>query len=441
MNRNIIFGILLLLSMNAMAVTSASQAINALNSTQDDITVSDKPVKSSPVTIQPDRQNTNITEDKKQLAKKHRKYYAPKQSTKNFIDSMIFDFSYSGDISGILLELKKYDNSLKILPSSGAVIRLPVNIDLQGVNLQDIINAVYEQTNHQAKLLYHNGTIMISYANSVDVGKDAVEESLKWQKGNAPKPILKRDGIIRFPFGEYQPVITCEPTQLCDMELQPGEEINGIAIGDSVNWNEGDNGIPIIYSGIAGTLTPHLILKPNRGGLDTSLVITTSRRTYMIKLKSSYNGYLARVGFYYPDEMIQKFELNKQDLRNQLSVQNNNKAEGVVVDLSKINNKYSISGEDYPWKPTSVYDDGTHVYIQMPIGVDPRSLPGLCVLVDGDDSETKCEFVNFKYDNHIYIVDKLFNKARLMNGYDDYQQVVTITRNPEKGFWSRLFGG
>ena len=439
----------LMFTISAATAATNSESTDALFMNSNSLTSINKIDKESskPIIIE----GCSSKEQPKPAVKKQypKRNIAVKNVTKpvGYINNLIFDFNYSGDVSGVPNALRKFDGRINIIQNSGTKSELQINIDLQRVKLQDVIDAINIQTNQKAKLIYlqDNNSIYILYANNFNVGQNAVDESLKWQKGIAPKPVLRRDGVVRFPFGEYQPEVICQPQQLCDIELQTGEDINGIAIGDSVNWNEEDKGLPVIYSGTSGNLTPHLVLKPNRGGLDTSLMVTTSRRTYMLKLKSALNGYVARVGFYYPNEMIQRYENNKQDIRNQ----GNNEAvgvsktpQGITVDLSKINSKYTIDGDNYSWKPTQVYDDGTHVYIQMPVDVDARSLPGLCVIPDGDDTETKCQYVNWKYDNHIYIIDELFNKVLLMNGYGDYQQTITITKNPDKpGFWARLFGG
>lgn len=364
----------------------------------------------------------------------------------NPLADMIFDFNYSGDISGLPLQLRNYDSHLVTLHPLGSRKALSVNISLQGARIDDISDAIATQTNDQVHLVFNAGddSVRLNYLGAIDVGRDAVSESLKWQQGGVPRPILKQDGVVRFPYGEYQPVVTCQPLNLCDVELQAGEDVQGIVIGDSQRWNEGDSGIPLVYSGVAGNLTPHLVLKPSQGGLDTTLMVTTSKRTYMIRIKSALNGYVARVGFYYPAEMIQKFTDNKAKLKNGETEQTlsvNPDVKIPLIDLSKVNYAYTVSGDDYVWKPTQIFDDGVSVYIQLPDSVNSRSLPGLCVLVDGDDSETKCEMVNFRFNDHFYIVDKLFNQARLINGYGDYMQIITLKRKPDKpGFWSRLFG-
>lgn len=370
------------------------------------------------------------------------KYKAQLVSPK--LGSQTFDFSYSGNVINIPALLRQYDSSLIILPALGQKKALEVNLNLQGVNLTDINDAITSQTSNQVSLIYDeiSDSLRLSFSTTLDVGKDAVSESLKWQNGVAPKPVLQSDGVVRFPYGEYQPVVTCQPLNLCDIELQAGEDIQGIVIGDSARWNEGDQGIPIVYSGSGNNLIPHLVLKPNQSGLDTSLLVTTSKRTYSFKLKSASSGYVVRVGFYYPAEMVRIFDAKKAQLREERMASGtvtNPDMKMSLFDLSRANYKYSIEGKDYAWKPTQVFDDGRSVYIQLPPGVDSRSLPGICVLVDGGD-DSSCEMVNFRYNNHFFIVDKLFNQAKLINGYGDSMETITIQRNPKPGFWARLFG-
>ncbi|MBP9742405.1 MAG: P-type conjugative transfer protein TrbG [Burkholderiales bacterium] len=363
------------------------------------------------------------------------------------LSEQLLDITYSGDVSNLPQLLRQYDSSLALLPNLGKAQALNINLDLASVNLNDINEVVMNQTENRVSLVYDKAkdSLRMKFVAARDVGYDAVHESLKWQNGGAPKPILQADGVVRYPYGQYQPVVTCQPLNLCDIELQAGEEIQGIVIGDSIRWNEGDQSIPVVYSGSGKGLTPHLIVKPSSGGLETSLVVTTSLRTYMFKLKSSFSDYVARVGFYYPSEMVQKFESNKAKLRQGLSGNANALANlGVqmpLIDLSRVNYNYTIDGGDYPWTPTHVFDDGISVYIQMPMEVSSRSLPGLCVMLDGaSGSDNRCEMVNFRYNEHFYIVDKLFEQARLINGYGDNIQTVTIKHKAKPGFWARFFG-
>lgn len=101
-----------------------------------------------------------------------------------------------------------------------------------------------------------------------------------------------------FLYGEVQPSVVCSPLQVCDIELQGGEVVRDVLVGDTVRWK-----VEPATSGAAGGQAIHLIVKPSEPNLVTSMVVTTSRRTYHIQLKSHANQYMARVGFEYPEDV------------------------------------------------------------------------------------------------------------------------------------------
>jgi type IV secretion system protein VirB9 len=97
------------------------------------------------------------------------------------------------------------------------------------------------------------------------------------------------DGKVVFLYGEVQPSVVCSPLQVCDIELQPGEIVRDVLLGDTVRWK-----VEPATSGAVGGQAIHLVVKPSEPGLVTSMVVTTSRRTYHVQLKSSQNQYMAR---------------------------------------------------------------------------------------------------------------------------------------------------
>ena len=78
------------------------------------------------------------------------------------------------------------------------------------------------------------------------------------------------DGKVIFLFGETQPSVVCSPLQVCDIELQGGEIVRDVLVGDTVRWK-----IEPATSGAAGGQAIHLIVKPSEAGLVTSMVVTT----------------------------------------------------------------------------------------------------------------------------------------------------------------------
>src|SRR5262245_4428278 len=46
----------------------------------------------------------------------------------------------------------------------------------------------------------------------------------------------KEGGFLRFPYGLSQPVVLCRTDTLCDIELEPGEEVLDLGAADTVRW-------------------------------------------------------------------------------------------------------------------------------------------------------------------------------------------------------------
>jgi type IV secretion system protein VirB9 len=160
-------------------------------------------------------------------------------------------------------------------------------------------------------------------------------------------------------------------------------------------------------------------------------MVTTSKRTYMIKLKSSNYGYVVRAGFYYPSQEVISY--NNQQTANKNSEFDNSQSKS-LIELSKLNYQYEIVGKDYDWKPLQVFDDNISVYIKLPSDISSRSLPGLCIVNQLDKSQ--CELVNFKYNHQFYIINKLFEEAKLMNGFGKHADTIIIRKKHKK----TLFG-
>ena len=81
-----------------------------------------------------------------------------------------------------------------------------------------------------------------------------------------------------------------------------------------------------------------------------------------------------------------------------------------------------LFGEHPPWVPLRVFNDGAHVYIQMPKESETTLLPALFVLDNGVPA-----LVNYRFKSPYYVVDQLFKKAVLETGTGQNQQSITIT--------------
>ncbi|OWJ63730.1 P-type conjugative transfer protein TrbG [Inquilinus limosus] len=228
-----------------------------------------------------------------------------------------------------------------------------------------------------------------------------------------------RDGYINavqvYPYSAgalYQ--IYTAPGQVTDIALEPGEQLVGsgpVAAGDTVRWIVGDT-----ESGAGDTRRIHILVKPTRPDLVTNLVINTDRRTYLLELRSTPSTYMAAVSWQYPeDELIA--------LRRRNAAADAAAPVATGVDLTRLRFRYRIEGDDPPWRPTQVFDDGAKVYIKFPRGIGQGEMPPLFIVGAEGDSQ----LVNYRVRQNYYIVDRLFAAAELRLGAQD-QQVVRIVR-------------
>ncbi|MFU8797334.1 MAG: P-type conjugative transfer protein TrbG, partial [Gammaproteobacteria bacterium] len=200
--------------------------------------------------------------------------------------------------------------------------------------------------------------------------KTALDISKKWQATDetAIKPVSGRNGSIRFLFGSSQPSIVCAVLQVCDVELQAGEEVNSIHLGDTARWT-----VEPAITGSGELEVQHLIIKPMDVGLETSLVVTTNRRTYHFRLRSSRTDFMPRIAFTYPEEAQAKWEA----IKTRESKDRNEKTIPQTGEyLGDLSFDYSISG-NASWKPVRVYNDGTKSIIQMPRSMSQTEAPTL----------------------------------------------------------------
>ncbi|MBO9134476.1 P-type conjugative transfer protein TrbG (plasmid) [Rhizobium sp. B230/85] len=218
------------------------------------------------------------------------------------------------------------------------------------------------------------------------------------------------DGKVIFLYGEVQPSVVCSPLQVCDIELQGGEVVRDVLVGDTVRWK-----VEPATSGAAGGQAIHLIVKPAEPSLVTSMVVTTSRRTYHIQLKSHPTQYMARVGFEYPEDVSTKLA----DVNARLEAST---IPGAGVPAEQLNFSYSVSGSA-GWRPTRVYSDRLKTYIQFPRSISGQDAPVLFVTSGGQN-----RIVNYRMKNDMMVVDYLIDRAVLVSGVGWKQEKVTIKR-------------
>ena len=93
-----------------------------------------------------------------------------------------------------------------------------------------------------------------------------------------------------------------------------------------------------------------------------------------------------------------------------------------IPDPTQRRYRYTIEGDNPPWRPINAYDDGRKVYIEFSPGIGQGEMPPLFVI--GQDGKT--ELVNYRAFGSLLIVDRLFAAAELRLGGENQQKVRVV---------------
>lgn len=254
---------------------------------------------------------------------------------------------------------------------------------------------------------------------------DPIVEATRAYIAGAKPAVLDQTSVVLHPFGHGVPVVTCAPLAICDIELQPGEEIIDVATGDSLRWS-----VARMSSGPADQATPHVVVKPTDYDIVTNCLVTTTQRTYSLVLHSpsktaaeaSDFRLTRRTAFYYPDDMVRHFE--RRSAENNMAAER--RAAATVATLSADptawNFNYRLSAAKHPAAPLLVFDDGTRTYLQFPPNSSRRETPALLAL-----SETgETQIVNYRVAGTWFVVDGVYPRTQLLLGSGRNSTKITI---------------
>ena len=235
---------------------------------------------------------------------------------------------------------------------------------------------------------------------------EPVDEKARVARANAEARMAPtREGYVNaiqvWPYTDgalYQ--VYAAPGRVTAIVLQPGEELVTVAAGDTVRWIVGDTA-----SGTSEALRVKVLVTPIRSGLKTNLVITTSRRTYLVELTSTEKTWMASVSWEYPKDKMLALQRQAQAAQAAAPIESG-------LSLEKLRFRYAIGGGNPAWKPLRAFDDGEKVYIQFPAGIAQGELPPLFVIGAQGDGQ----LVNYRFRPPYYIVDRLFGAAELRLG-------------------------
>src|SRR5713101_7316883 len=234
-----------------------------------------------------------------------------------------------------------------------------------------------------------------------------VREAIKDRQNEGRWPAYRTAELVLYPYGEEpEPVIDCEPLRTTDIQLQPAETITDVAMGDTERWMATP-----AASGDPRNAVPHLAVKPQVPGIQTNLTIYTTKHIYHLLLRSRGHA-MQEVEFYYPDELSVAMKEADSAAANakQKEIDPPRDSDDIVkvaaVDPAQINFAYTIAGPNVPWKPIRAFDDGSHVYVQMPAGMRSSEAPALLI-----NAGSGTRMVNYQVKGNYYVVDRLFSDA------------------------------
>ncbi len=248
-----------------------------------------------------------------------------------------------------------------------------------------------------------------------------VQAAVKQHDQDGSWPAFKDENSQLYPYREGpEPIIDCEPLKSTDIQLQTGETITDVAMGDSERWQATP-----AASGDPRNPVPHIAIKPLAPGIRTNLTIYTTRHIYHLSLRSRPGHSTEQVAFYYPDELLAA--MNDADRKAAQPKPDGDANTDLVAaalrtaDPSSLNFSYQISGPEVPWRPIRAFDDGFHVFIQMPPAMKTADAPALLVEAAGGT-----QMVNYRVRGNYYVVDRLFDNAMLVAGVGREQDRVTV---------------
>jgi type IV secretion system protein TrbG len=244
------------------------------------------------------------------------------------------------------------------------------------------------------------------------------------------------NGSIAFRFGESLPSIVCAILQLTDIELQPGEVVTQLNVGDSTRWS-----VESAVSGSGSEQIQHIIVKPRDIGLSTSLVVTTDRRTYHLLLVSDAADFMHNVTFLYgtvgtvstnPDTE----PLNPAPSPTPRAIASSDAAPPHHGDDKQVrlvsreepddaDESYRITGSA-DWKPVQVYTKGGKTYLEMPSSMRHKEAPVLFEEKRVSWFHHEKVLVNYRVHGKWYVVDRVLDSAALISGVGGGQEKVTI---------------
>lgn len=216
-------------------------------------------------------------------------------------------------------------------------------------------------------------------------------------------------------------LVVCAVLHLCDIELQQGEVITDLQVGDRARWS-----ITPAITGSGPNEVHHLVVRPYDVGLETSAVVATNRRTYHLQLRSDASRYMPRVQFTYPEEAQRKMEAK---VASELHARQRGLIPETNQYLGDLDFQYRLNGAPQ-LKPLRVYNDHLKTTIELP----PAALAEQPSLVITEAGRAGQKTMGYRREGSLLLVDGVFDSARLVYGKGGEKNTVAIDRLQKTGY-------
>ncbi len=227
-------------------------------------------------------------------------------------------------------------------------------------------------------------------------------------------PVVGKNSFRTLPYQPYQrPIIGCSPLHLCVIQLEAGEQLQDLALGDSAHWHYHTAWIGPPHQG-----SLQIAIKPLEANTETDIVIATDRRAYTLGLISAVGQHSEVISFYYPQETIHQHHQFQTTIHPKIPL---NKS---LIAIDQLHFNYTLSGDKPSWRPHQVFDDGRKTLIEMPPKADHTTLPVLFVRQAGS-----LALINYRYQTPYLVVDGLFEEGWLISGIGRHQMRVRISHH------------
>ena len=266
----------------------------------------------------------------------------------------------------------------------------------------------------------------------VPPGADAAVIATKAWAQSGKGQVIMDDDTPLYPHGLTHPTLVCAPGFACSVRLNSDEQPLSVVLGNPAMWQSE----VLTYGHGRHVITVRALDYTG----EANMLINTDRRTYTVKLKASRDQYVPAIGWYYPKEQLATW-VRQAGEQQHAQTQATQQAQQVLgsddelphLTASDLNFRYYQEGRDYTWKPVRVYDDGKKTFIEMNPKMQVSAAPVL-VIIDADGRE---QLVNYRVKGNYFVVDRLFDRAALLNGVGRGAERVEIYRGEPP---RRLFG-